>query len=497
MATAESEAGVAAPAGRGRVPGTADSGAGLGFTRTLAWVALVLVPVLAVGLSTYIGIQAKRTLLSKQQEFASFLAENLDHQIYRRFTLPTLVGFGPIDLPNSFQYDVLDRVVKSTFLGLDVQNIRIYGHDRTITYSTDKEEAGRRDMIPEQVEPASASVEPIFVVDEDIPYWKAYFSLDLPEDSFRLRTFYPFGMQNRSSTSGLEGPALGVLEFTQDITQDIKRSIRFQQVIFIVTLLSSSLLVALLFLFIRRAERAVAARMAEEQRLINELHQSEKLAGMGRVVAGIAHEIRNPLGIIRSSSELLLKRGEGKDELTVRILRAIYDEACRLSRTVGDFLDYARPREAKKDPVDVRAVMTEVLAFFGPELTEREIEVVHSGKPDVPLTVRGDKDLIYRAFYNIVGNAVQAVGRAGTITVGLSKEGRRPARVVVTVRDTGPGIPPDMLDKILDPFVTTKDDGTGLGLPIVANIVAGHGGVLNLANAESGGALIRIELPVE
>ncbi len=484
---------VAVPLGKRAVP--AGPGSGLGFARSLAWVALLLALTLSIGLSTYIGMQARRTLMNKQQEFASFLAENLDHQIYRRFTLPTLVGFGPIDLPSSFQYDVLDRVVKSTFLGLDVQDIRIYGHDSTVTYSTNKEEAGRRDMASPLVEQAAASVEPIFVVDGETPYWKAFFSLDLPDDTFRLRTLFPFGMQNRSSSSGLEGPALGVLEFTQDITQDMKRSIRFQQVIFVVTLGSSSLLVAMLLLFIRRAERAVAARMAEEQRLINELHQSEKLAGMGRVVAGIAHEIRNPLGIIRSSSELLLKRVEGKDALTVRILQAIYDEACRLSRTVGDFLDYARPREAKKDAVDVAAVITEVLAFFGPELAERDIGVVRSGLLDTPLVVPGDKDLIYRAFYNVIGNAAQAVGKSGVITVGLEKLPGRPGGVAVTVRDNGPGIPPDMLDKIMDPFVTTKDDGTGLGLPIVGNIVTGHGGSLELFNAEDGGAVVRIELP--
>ena len=138
--------------------------------------------------------------------------------------------------------------------------------------------------------------------------------------------------------------------------------------------------------------------------------------------------------------------------------------------------------------------MTEVLAFFGPERAERDIGVVRAGVLDAPLLVFGDKDLLYRAFYNIVANAAQAVGQSGTLTVTQEKISS-PARIAITVLDSGPGIPPDMLDKILDPFVTTKDDGTGLGLPIVGNIVTGHGGLLSFANAEEGGAVVRIELP--
>lgn len=469
-------------------------GFGLGFARSLAWIALLLVLALSTGLSVYIGTQAKKTLMRKQQEFAALLAENLNHQIYRRFTLPTLVGFGRIALRQTAQYERLDQVIQSTIHGLDVKELRIYGHDHTITYSTDREEAGREGPGPETVDQAAAADEALFTVEEAIPYWKAFFFLELPDNTFQLRTFFPLRIENRLNSSEPEGPIMGVLEFSQDITPDMKRSIRFQQVIFLATLMSSALFFMLLLLFIRRAERAMAGRVAEEQRLTRELHQSEKLAGMGRVVAGIAHEIRNPLGIIRSSAELLLKRTGNKDDLTARILQAIYDESRRLSRTVGDFLDYARPRESKRDTVDTVAVMTEVLAFFGPELAERDIGVVRAGVLDAPLLVFGDKDLLYRAFYNIVANAAQAVGQSGTLTVTQEKISS-PARIAITVLDSGPGIPPDMLDKILDPFVTTKDDGTGLGLPIVGNIVTGHGGLLSFANAEEGGAVVRIELP--
>ncbi len=473
--------------GKGEVRAT-----GLGFARSLAWVALILVLTLSTGLSVYIGSQAKKTLMRKQQEFAALLAENLNHQIYRRFTLPTLIGFGRIALRQSVQYERLDQVVQSTIHGLDVKRLRIFGHDHTVTYSTDRDEAGREDLSTPMVDEAAKADDPIFQEETQMPYWKAFFLFDLPDETFRLRTTFPLRIENRLSSSEPEGPVMGVLEFTQDTTPDIKRSIRFQQVIFVATLFSSCLFLALLLFLIRRAERAVAARMAEEQRLTRELHQSEKLAGMGRVVAGIAHEIRNPLGIIRSSSELLLKRDAGQDALTGRILQAINDEACRLSRTVGDFLDYARPLNIRREPVDLSAVLTEVLAFFSQNLHERDINVLCSGLTHEPLMVAGDKDMLYRAFFNIVGNATQAVGRSGTIAVDLQ---RKAGRVTAVVHDSGPGIPADMLDKILDPFVTTKDDGTGLGLPIVANIITGHGGSLSLDNAEEGGARARVELP--
>ena len=139
---------------------------------------------------------------------------------------------------------------------------------------------------------------------------------------------------------------MGALELTQDITSDYEQILLFQGVVVVTCLLSSVIMFALLLMLIQRAERVLADRMAKNRQLENELHSNEKLVSMGRVIASIAHEIRNPLGIIRSSAELLQRRMGKADAGTSRILQAIYDESVRLSQTVNDFLDYARPPPA-------------------------------------------------------------------------------------------------------------------------------------------------------
>jgi signal transduction histidine kinase len=456
---------------------------------------MLLTVALSIGVAVYLGNIAGKTLLLKNRNFAALLADNLNNQIYRRFTLPTASIFGRIPLRNQEVYNKLDEIVLSIIHGLHVDNLRIYSHDHTITYSTNPEERGSREYASPAVYAAFNAEGPLFDMDAKLPYWQAFFRISLEPETFRLRTTYPLRIENRLSSTVADGPLMGVLEFSQDVTEDIESTIRFQQLVLAVTLLSSGMLLFLLLLLVRRAERSLAVRMAEEQRLLNELHQHEKLAGMGRVVASIAHEIRNPLGIISSSAELLIKRGDSAAAGTARILQAIYDEARRLSRTVSDFLDYARPRQPKQQTVDVGGVISQVLAFLTPDLAAREIGVVRAGELDATLLVHGDKDLLYRAFYNIMSNAVQAMGVSGTLTITLSRSASPEPVVTLLFHDSGPGFPGNDTAQYLDPFFTTKEGGTGLGLPIVQSIIASHGGELILANAAGGGAEVQVRLP--
>jgi hypothetical protein len=465
------------------------------MARSLAWIAMTLTVALSVIVSLYLGNMAGKALLGKSHSFASLLADNLNNQIYRRFTLPTVSIFGRVDLSHPEQYRALDGVIQSIIQGLHVEDVRIFSHNKVIRYSTNARERDALGLASASVEKAFTADGPIFDILENMPYWQAFFVLSLPADTFRLRTTYPLRLENRISSSSPEGPIMGVLEFTQDVTQDMRSVIRFQQLVLGVMLLSSGMLMILLMLLVRRAERALAVRMAEAQRLQEELHQSEKLAGMGRVVSGIAHEIRNPLGIISSSAELLLKRAGPENPGTVKVLQAIYDEARRLSRTVSDFLDYARPCQPRRDPVEVGQVIDQALTFLGPDLAARDIGVVRAGILDAPLYVPGDRDVLYRAFYNIMGNAIQAMGASGTLTITLGRADAPAPSVQLIFQDTGSGFPQDALAQLLDPFFTTKDDGTGLGLPIVNNIITSHNGTLVLGNAPDGGAEVRVSLP--
>lgn len=293
---------------------------------------------------------------------------------------------------------------------------------------------------------------------------------------------------------------IGGLEFTQDITADYQKLVTFQRIIILAALISAFLLFFVLRMLIHRADRLNAQRLLEREAFEREIMQNEKLVSMGRMVAGIAHEIRNPLGIIRSSSELLVTRVGDKDQLTTRILQAINEEAVRLSKTVGDFLDYARPRALNLSPVDLGQLLDQALTFLEQKFREQGVEMVKEYAPGV--VVQADKDLLYRALYNILVNALEAMagqkpsetgaeagGVRGQIVVRLKEEG---GKALLTFLDTGPGIPEEIRDKLLDPFFTTKESGTGLGLAITANILRSHGASIALGDNPEGGARVDI-----
>lgn len=447
----------------------------------------------SLSLAIFIGNSARNTLLLRQQQYALLLAENLNHQIYRRFTLPTFLTFGRIALRQPVQYERLDEVVQFTIHGLHVETLRIYGADKIINYSIDANELGTTGIDPDAIDQAMRGGGPTFETLSEISLFKAMFQLSLPRRSFLLRTVFPLRVDLRprdDDASTTETMTTGVLEISRDITDDYDTVIRFQWLILATCLGSSAVLFGLLQFFILRAERTLVARMARTQKLEAELHQNEKLAGMGRVVASIAHEIRNPLGIIRSSAELLLRRPGETDAANKRILEAVYDESCRLSQTVNDFLDYARPRSPRHDRVDLNQVLNQALGFLESECSRQGVAVVRHTSS---LFVLGDKDLLYRAVYNVLSNALQAIGHDGVIRI--RGQIRDDGCAELEFHDSGPGFPEEHLARLLDPFFTTKDHGTGLGLPIVNTIITGHGGRLELSNAPEGGAVLRIVLP--
>ncbi len=460
------------------------------FAKFLSWSSLGLIFVTGLILSIIIANSARKTLLTKQREFALLLAENLNHQIYRRFTLPTIIGFGRIALKQPAQYERLEQVIQSTIHGLHVNEVLIYDNDLIISYATNDNRLGEEHKNNLALIQALNRSKNTFEIDSRLNPFLTIFSWETKRNSVTMRTVYPLRAEHDLSGENRDlQPIMGVLEFTQDITEDYRTVIRFQRLIIVASFVWSLILFLVLLMIIRRADRINAERLREKENYERELHQSERMASMGRMVAGVAHEIRNPLGIIRSSAELLLRKAQNDNDLNARILRAIYDESKRLSRTVSDFLDYARPKQPKQESVDLAAVLDQVTMFLEHEFTKHDIELVKNYWSD--LRVMGDKDLLYRAFYNVLGNAIQATEGPGRITIRSSTSKRL---VILEVEDTGPGFDEKTREKILDPFYTTKEDGTGLGLPIVNTIVANHGGELELADGDAG-ALVRMRFP--
>ena len=213
---------------------------------------------------------------------------------------------------------------------------------------------------------------------------------------------------------------------------------------------------------------------------------------MGRMVAGVAHEIRNPLGIIRSTAELLLQKAktENPNGANAKLLSAVFDESKRLSRTVNDFLDYARPKQPRQDDVDIGKVLNQVAVFMEQKCRDQGVTIERDFTEG--LAMKGDADLLYRAVYNLVANALDALGGPGTIRLAAKQDNDA---LSLAVTDSGPGFPADTLDHVRDPFFTTKENGTGLGLAIVDSIIKGHGGVMELTNSEEGGARVTATFP--
>ncbi len=452
---------------------------------------LVLLSSLVI--SVIIANSARDTLLEKQKDYALLMAENLNHQVYQRYALPLVIGGRGLSLlDQTTRFEPLDEIIPPLLHGLRVYDLRIYAYNSVVTYALDSDLIGAKGLASPEVAGVRSTDVPTYTIESKIPFWKALFMLHLSPGSFTLRTTFPLRLETRLLSFENAGPTLDVLEFSQDITEDYRIVIGFQWLIIATTFISSMLLFSLLWFFIKRADRILFERMQETQRLERKLHQHEKLAGMGRVVSSIAHELRNPLGIIRSSAELLWRKTPDSDS-SKGLLAAIYDESCRLSQTITDFLDYARPKTPRRDEVDLTLVLEQALAFLGNSLSEQGIAInkTLSGNNVVP----GDKDLLYRALYNVLVNAAQAGGHGASITVDMSEKN---GHVVIAVTDSGPGFDLAQIDKYLDPFFTTKDGGTGLGLPIVQSIITSHGGTVEIGNAPQsvGGARVIMSLPI-
>jgi PAS domain S-box-containing protein len=235
----------------------------------------------------------------------------------------------------------------------------------------------------------------------------------------------------------------------------------------------------------------------EREELRRRLTQTEKLAALGQFVAGIAHELNNPLQGVLGHMELLRATGAFPKQLR-REVQTIYREADRAAKIVHNLLVFAGSRRVARRSVSLNAVLQKVLALRASAHRALDIEVVRHYDERLP-RVASDPLLLHQVFLNMVMNAEHAIastGRRGRIelTTAVARSGDR---IVVTVRDTGTGIPEDTLTRIFEPFYTTKEvgKGTGLGLAIAYGIVQEHGGHISAANHPDGGAVFTVELP--
>jgi len=246
---------------------------------------------------------------------------------------------------------------------------------------------------------------------------------------------------------------------------------------------------------------AQVARLREELAGKNrELQRRERLVALGELAAGVAHEIRNPLGGIRLFASLLRRDLSDRPE-SVRVVDKIIQGAATLESIVTDILDYGRPPEAMPGNVRLGALAAEVVELALPRIEAGGVKV----QVDEALRLREvvtDKAMLQRATLNLLLNAVDAAARkpgTGHVTIGLADPARfqdaDPAGAVLSVRDNGSGIAPGDLDRIFNPFFTTKDTGTGLGLAVVHQIAETLGGFVRVAETSGEGTEFVLALP--
>ena len=221
--------------------------------------------------------------------------------------------------------------------------------------------------------------------------------------------------------------------------------------------------------------------------LEEQLKRSDRLAAVGRLAAGIAHEIRNPLASISGSVQLLME-GEHIREEDRRLMGIVVREADRLSGLLTDFLVYARPAVPKPAEVNVSSVLDELADVIVSDKRFSRLTIIRNYPPNIRMLL--DRQQIHQALWNLAINSAEAMEGRGILRLGL-----RPEKKAIFIEDSGPGIPPDIREKIFDPFFTTKDAGTGLGLPTVHTIVEAHGGRIEVTEGKGNGVRFTIYMP--
>ena len=423
---------------------------------------------------------------SKSEAYALLLIENLNHQVFMQFILPVGLTFGKIELHNKDQYERMDSVVRSTLHSFKVSMVNIYGTRDIIAYSFSNDLMGMENLGGTSFQNALEGKSSSKLVQKR-SFWELFFGV--PKE-IRIITFA--ALRAEKPLSPVAGPVLGVVEIEQDLSDDYRGIFRFQML----TLLTVSGVMLMLFLIlisvVKRGEGIIQKRAQEQLKLKEQLSRAKHLSSIGEMMAGVSHEIRNPLGIISSSAELLQKKMASEDPMT-RIPSIIIEESTRLNNIITDFLNYAKPKVPNLSDCRIEDVIDKNIRFLSTQTDARGYRIHTYLDHGLPI-IQADGDMLYQAFLNLFINAMQAMPDGGDIAVWAKTAN---GSLWIAVEDQGSGISENAMEKLWDPFFTTKDKGTGLGLGIVKNIIEAHQGKVRIDNRTEGGARVSIRLPIQ
>jgi two-component system sensor histidine kinase HydH len=357
---------------------------------------------------------AKAMQEKKSEAYARVLVENLNHQVFLQFVIPVALKFGKIQLSDPEQFERMDKIVRSTLHSFKIDMVNIYDMDNTISYSFDHSVIGKENAGGKAYKDALNGKYTSNLIQNG--NWFEIL-LGFPQDS-RLITFAP--LRAEQPLSRISGPVLGVVEIVQDLTQDYKEIFDFQiRVVITASVVMGGLFLALL-LVVKRGEGIIEKRAQERLKLIERLNRAEHLSSLGEMVAGISHEIRNPLGIIKSSSELLKKKMAQFDPSNT-IPNIIIEESIRLNNIITDFLNFAKPKSPNLTACNVEDILEKNITFLTSQINQEGYTIQKHYDENLPEIV-GDADMLYQAFLNILINAMQAMPGGGIIHLNIHSD---------------------------------------------------------------------------
>jgi signal transduction histidine kinase len=222
-----------------------------------------------------------------------------------------------------------------------------------------------------------------------------------------------------------------------------------------------------------------------------ERRRAERLAYFEMLASGIAHEIKNPLAAVKAFSQLMPRR-RGDDRFVAEFDRVVGHEITKIERLLDRLRTLSRPGERPHHPIDLRAPIGDAIEAMRPVFAEKSVVLSAAVGPS-PCTILGDPFELEQLFLNLLMNAHEVTAPEGMVRVEVATAADR---AIVAVVDTGPGVPPELLEQVFDPFFSTKERGTGLGLAISASIAQTHGARIKATNREAGGAVFTVDFPL-
>jgi two-component system, NtrC family, sensor histidine kinase HydH len=417
------------------------------------------------------------------KDYRNTVGENLNNVFSENFLRPVLALYGKLDLSSEEQQKLLDERMKFAIRGTNIELLKIIAkEDGMVVYSTNptliREKVADSPEYQNAVNGKSSSK----LIDEG----KGLLGVKIGGVN-KVRAYIPLTLFLESTG---EEYVAGVFEVILNMSKQYNSILKLQYYIFGVFIFIMALIFFALLYIVHNGEEIIKKRAAEQKALEEQLHLAERLAALGQMVAGVSHEIKNPLGIIQSTAELLTGMNQA-DERQKRLSLVIKEESIRLNNIVTEFLDFARPYELNIQECSLDEIIKKNLQFLEPELIRKNI-TVRDNFDGREMRVHADAERLYRVFMNLLINSIHAIKDAGEINIRIDED---ESGFLVRIEDTGTGISSENMKKIFNPFFTTKEKGSGLGLSIVRNIIEAHEGKISIESDEGKGTIVTINLP--